>query len=329
MVRTVDVRDRPTDDEGTLASLVARAVRDDIISDEQAQRMLSMTSGLQDGRGRGGRLGGHVAEALGYVGAALVLIAGGVVAQQVWVDLTPWAHAVLLAVLAGVLMAAGAVVHGEPRTPLGRLGSVLWLLALGAVAGTASVVGEDLFDLEEAALGVAVTLPTTIVAGLLWRLRTRALQEVAVVAGLTASSVTLLALSAASLDDWGGLVVWSIGMAWFGLAWAGIVRPVRTGQVAGAVAALLGPLLMVGAGRPGLVLGVVTAAAVVAASVVLRETALSGLGVLGLFVFIPQMVFEFFGDALGAPVALLLSGGLLLGVALWLARAHGRESGTR
>ncbi len=45
--------------------------------------------------------------------------------------------------------------------------------------------------------------------------------------------------------------------------------------------------------------------------------------------FIPQMVFEFFGDALGAPVALLLSGGLLLGVALWLARAHGRKSSAR
>ncbi len=284
---------------------------------------------LQAADAQGGHLGALVAEALGYVGAALVLVAGVVVAQQVWVDLGAWSHAFLLAVLAAILLGAGAVVHGEPRTPLGRLGSVLWLLALGAVAGAASVVAEDMLDLEEAALGVAVTLPTTAVATLLWRLRVRTLQEIAVVAGLAASSVTLLALAAVSLDHWGGLLVWGIGVAWFVLAWAGVVRPVRTGQVAGAVAALVGPLQMVGAGRAGLVLGVVTAAALVAASVALRETVLSGLGVLGLFVFIPQLVFEFFGDQLGAPVALLLSGGLLLGVALWLARAHGRASRTR
>lgn len=127
----------------------------------------------------------------------------------------------------------------------------------------------------------------------------RALQEVAVVVGLAACSVTLADVS---LEAWGGLLVRSIGVAWFVLAWAGLVRPVRTGQVAGAVAALLGPLMMVGAGRGGLVLGVVTAAALVAASVGLRETVLSGLGVLGLFVFIPQTVSEFFGDQLGAPV---------------------------
>ncbi len=330
MVRTVDVRAQPTPVEEALAGLVAHAVRDGIIAPEQAERMLSrVPDEPQDADVRGGRLGAHVAEALGYVGAALVLVAGVVVAQQVWVDMSPWAHASLLAVLAVVLLAAGAVVHGEPRTPLGRLGSFLWLLALGAVAGTASVVAEELLELQEAALGVAVTSPTTVIAALLWRLRMRTLQEVAVVAGLTATSVTLLALAAVPLDDWGGLLVWSIGVAWFVLAWAGVVRPVRTGQVAGAVVALLGPLVMVGAGRGGLVLGVVTAAALVAASVALRETALSGLGVLGLFVFIPQMVFEFFGDQLGAPVALLVSGGLLLGVALWLARAHGHESDTR
>lgn len=319
--------------EGTpqdLSEVVARAQQEGIVSAEQAQRILALAptgqpivSTTPDVEPRAGHLAAYVAEALGYVGGVMMLVAGLFVAQQLWVDLPARGHAFMLAVLVVALLSAGAMVHGEPGTPLGRLGSFLWLLAVAAVAGMAAVVAEEMAGLEEAVQGIAITVPTTAVAMVLWVRRRRSLQEIAVFAGLLATGASLLALVDADLEVWGGLLVWTSGVAWVLLAGAGVVRPARTGLVVGAVAALQGPLMMGDSGSGGVLLGVITAGALVVASVALRETILLGLGVLGLFVFIPLAVFDVFGDQFGAPVALLLSGGLLLGIALWVARTRG------
>ena len=310
--------------------LLERARADGIVSAEQAGRLRALARTAAPVPTPHGRLRAWVAEALGYVGAALVLVAGMVTVGQFWADLAPWAHVALTGVLAVVLLGAGAVVSGDPGTPLGRLGSVLWFSGTGAVVGTSALAATELAGLEDAASGLASFGPATVVAIVVWRLRTRALQEVAVLVGVLATSAALLGMADVELEDWGGLLVWAIGVAWLALAWGEVVRPARTGRVVGAAVALLGPMMAFGAsGRWGPVLGVVTAGALVAASVPARETVLLALGVLGLFVFVPNLVFEYFGDELGAPVALLLSGVVLLGVALWIARSRrGTDGGT-
>lgn len=310
----------------TVRDVLARAVTDGIVSRDQADRILLLAGSEESARAPAGRLRAHVAEALGYVGAALVAIAALVTVQQFWADMTAGAHTALLAVVAVVLLVAGAFLHAEAGTPIGRLGSFLWLLGVAATAGTAATFAEDVLELEEAALGVATTAPPTVVAFALWSLRQRSLQQLAVLVGLAATSATLLALVDVTLEDWGGLMVWTLGLVWIVLARLDVVQPRRTGLFAGAVATLLGPLLMFGSSqRVGIVLGIATAATLVAASVLWRQTVLLGLGVLGLFVFVPTGVFEFFGDDLGAPVALMLSGLLLLGVALAVARMRIRD----
>ena len=308
----------------TWDDLVRRAVSEGIVSTDQAAalRGLAPAAGPPVPGGHG-RLRAWVAEALGYVGAALVLVAGMVTVGQFWAELAPWAHVALAGLLAVVLLAAGAVVSGEPGTPLGRLGSVLWFTGAGAVVGTSALAATELAGLEDAASGVAAFAPATAVAVVLWWRRRRALQEVAVVVGLIGTSASLLGMADVEMGDWGGLLVWAIGVAWLALAWGEVVQPARTGRVVGAAVALVGPLMAFGAsGRWGPVLGVVTAGALVAASVPARETVMLGLGVIGLFVFVPNLVFEYFGDELGAPMALLLSGVVLLGVSLWIARSR-------
>lgn len=65
---------------------------------------------------------------------------------------------------------------------------------------------------------------------------------------------------------------------------------------------------------PWPVLGLVAGLLLMAGSVWLRETVLLGLGVAGLFVYIPMTIFELFGESLGVPVALLITGLVLLAV---------------
>ncbi len=50
---------------------------------------------------------------------------------------------------------------------------------------------------------------------------------------------------------------------------------------------------------------------------------LLGVGAVGIFVFVPQVVFQYFGDSLGAPVALLISGAVLIGGAVALSKLMG------
>lgn len=327
MSRTIArVPARPSSPATSWPELVERAVADGIVSIEQAEQLRALVPAgpvPSAGDGAAGRLRARVAEALGYVGASLVVVAGALTAQQFWADLRPWSHVALAGMLALVLLVAGAAVEGQAGTPLGRLGSFLWAVAVVAVAGTASLVADELLELEEAAYAVTTFAPATVAGLVLWWARVRALQQLVVVVGVIATSTALLALLDVELEVWGGILVWAIGVAWLALAWGRVVHPSRTGRVAGAIASLLGPLMAFGApGRFGVVLGVVTAGGLVAASVPARETVLLGLGVLGLFVFVPNAVFEFFGDQLGAPVALLASGVVLLGVSLWIARAR-------
>ena len=64
----------------------------------------------------------------------------------------------------------------------------------------------------------------------------------------------------------------------------------------------------------------------VAVSVRLSENVMLGLGVAGLFVYVPMLIFEWFGDSLGAVVALLISGLVLLGVVVGVVRYRAEAS---
>jgi hypothetical protein len=62
-----------------------------------------------------------------------------------------------------------------------------------------------------------------------------------------------------------------------------------------------------------------------ALSVILNQTVLLGMGVAGLFVYIPATIFEVFGETLGVPVALLITGLILLGVVVVTVRLRTRQ----
>jgi hypothetical protein len=77
---------------------------------------------------------------------------------------------------------------------------------------------------------------------------------------------------------------------------------------------------------PGVILGVATAAALLAMSVRVHSTILLGFGTAGVFVFVPQVIVEFFGDSIGVPLALFVAGVVMLALALLVARLRLRVS---
>lgn len=309
-----------------LDATLREAVTEGIITAEQADQIAILEAGRQvPGAGeapRGGRLRPLVAEAVGYVGGALAMLAAFILAAEFWADLQPWARVALLAVAATGLLAAGVAARAE-RGPVDRLRGFLWMLSAAAVAGTVGVGLVEYTGLEGEPVTLAAGTAVVVYGGALWRARVAGLQQLVVLAGAVVALAAGLAVVDAALADWIGLAVWAVGVAWALLAWAGRIQPAAVGLAAGALLAVLAPATGAGAALGWLLgLGLVTAVGLAAASIPLRQMLPLALGIFGLVVYVPRIIFEYFEDTLGAPVSLLLTGIVLVAVAVVLARVR-------
>lgn len=268
--------------------------------------------------GRPVPLGSRLAEAAAYVGAVLVGTAGAVLAGQHWDELGRAGRVAILLGATLVLAAAGvAVAAVRPGGPVAlrqpehavrrRLASTALTIAAATAAGTVgNLVTDHAFPLG---IGAAVL----VLAATQW-LAPSAVSETA---GLAA--VALLAgsvLDEANPPDTalvGTLIV--VGLAWAALAWTpvltvpilGLALGLALALYWGAVAAFYGTQPEEGLGIAFLAL---LAAAGLAGYVRTGGWPLAAAAALALTV----LVFRLTSDSLGAPVALLLTGLLLLGM---------------
>jgi hypothetical protein len=271
-----------------------------------------------------------VAEAVGYVGAALALAAIGLFVGDVWPQLNVGGQLALVGLLTVLVAGAGQAVHGQPAPAMQRLTGVLWAAASLGSSWFAGIVAADLVmagtDATTTTAGVVAMLTAV---PLLLRRPSVPLHLVGI-GGAIATALSVSSLAALQPDIfWDGLLVIAVGGAWLLLGRGGWLAPRRVAEVLGAVAALLGAqVASFGDLRvPALALALLLAVGLVALAVLQEDGHHLIVGALGLFVLVPQLVFEVFGDALGAPATLLVIGLLLVLLAVGLGRAR-REVGT-
>jgi hypothetical protein len=270
---------------------------------------------------------GILAEAIGYVGGALALGALAALLSQLWVELTTGGRLALIATLGAVLGGAAVALRRSDVAMLRRLTHALAAGAALAAAWFVGVSSSEVVGADPSVTGLAVGATLVLTGGPVLVRRPNVPGHLVTLAGLATLTVAALTLAPILPDPlWFGLSLWAVGIAWALLARGGWVRPHLVGEVLGPVLALLA-LQVASAGDhrvAGLVLGVVTAGALVWLAVQLEGFHLLVLGAIGVFVAVPQLVFELFGDAIGAPATLLLVGLLLVVAAVGVGRA-GRE----
>jgi hypothetical protein len=274
-----------------------------------------------------------VAEVLGYVGGSLALIAVFILVGEFWADLETWAR--LLLVGAGTLafLIAGWFIRDIANDAIRRLASFAWALGTVGVAFWFGLLGDNVLDAEPETSLLIASVAALVVAFVLYRVSHRGLQQILLGGSVVAAALSLLARIEPAPEEYYGLAMWGIGAAWLFLAWGGHLRPEVTGYALGAIAVVLGPQFMrFGEATWPLLLGLVTAGILLTLSVTLRNTILLGFGAAGIFLFVPQIIFEYFEDTIGVPLALFLTGVVLLGAALLVARLrtevvgeHGNE----
>jgi hypothetical protein len=259
-----------------------------------------------------GRIGRGI-EAIAYLGAVLVLVALGVLATEFWDRLEPWGRLALAGVVAVVLFAVGLLLGRSEEPALRRAQTFAWFLTIAAVDLTATVLFQYILDVSNDQVILWVAFASVAASLTLWLLRQSVLQMVAL--GTSAAATLIAAISQVeTAPEWAfGLGLAGLGAAWLLLTWGGLLRPARTSYVLASIGILL-IAFPEGANLPWPVLGLVAGLGLMALSVPLDESALLGLGVAGLFIYIPMTIFEVFGESLGVPLALLITGLVLLGV---------------
>jgi len=268
----------------------------------------------------------RIAEVVGYVGAAFAVGAVALLLAEVWDLIVPLGRLALTLLLTVALIATGALLVGRGTDPMRRLAAVLWLAAVAAAAWTAGVVMVDLLTVSQRWLGTLVALPALLVAAaLLAAGRFVVLQLATLVALLVTAGTALSALSRLPIGSLvTGLLLLGAGVAWGVAGSGGWLGPRWSAETAGGVLALVGVSItrFGDAPRPSLAAGALLALALVGLSLPGRRVHLLFVGAAGLFIFVPQLVFELFADTLGAPATLLAAGLLLILLATGLGRVR-------
>ncbi len=268
---------------------------------------------------------GQVAEAVGYVGAALAIGALSLLLAELWRELLVGGRLALAGIVT-VLLAGGWWLLRERDEPaLARLASALGLGTVAAAGWLTSVAAFDALDLDDDRAALAIAGVIAVVAVTTYLPRRRGLPQITAHVGIGLVIAATLQQAPLELSPWWwGLVFWTFGLVWALLGAGGWLQPGRVAELVGGLAALFALLVNAfGSQRTGmLVLATVTAIVFVVVAVAGDRTSALVVGAAGLFVFVPQLTFEVFGDRIGAPATLLMVGLLLVVVAVGLARVR-------
>lgn len=266
-----------------------------------------------------------LAEAIGYVGAALALGAIGLLLGELWRDLLVGGRLALVAVLTVAVFGSAFALRASTSGAMRRLSGMLFTATVAGVGWFASVVGGDVLDLPWDRRGAVVATSMLLVAAPLYLWRRGLLLQLATLATTVATATTWLSMGQLTPDPvWYGVTVGAVGVAWFLLASGGWLVPRVPAEATGAFVALVGAQIASfdGPRVTALAVGLVVAAVLVWLSVHRDQLHHLVVGAVALFVLAPQLVFELFGDAIGAPATLLLVGLLLVLLAVGLGRAR-------
>ena len=271
-----------------------------------------------------------IAEALGYLGAALVLSAALALTAQLWSEFPVGVRIAVLLAVTALLLIVGWSIRNSVEPAFRRLASFLWLAAVAGAGFLGDVVASDALGIETG-FSIAIGIAMTPLATALWLQRRTAPQLVGVFAGpafLIAGISDVL-----GGDDAFGILLWGVGVIALVLARLNFISPERTAHALSSIAVLVGAQwaaafeLFSDTQGWGLALGLASALALQGLSVAWRSLVLLAFGSAGVLLFLPQIVDEYFGEAIGGTTALLVSGVALLAVALVAVRLRDKVSG--
>lgn len=300
--------------------LLHRAVDEGVLTKDQADTVLALSRPAEAPAGAEARPARvpPVLEALGYLGAVLIMVGAVSLVARFWDDIARWGRLAILGATAAALTGAGLAIRDEEEPVLWRLRSVLLLLATGATAGFTGLLVVDALDIKDQPAVILIGGAVALHSGLLWWRQDRPAQHLGCAAGLAmmlGGAVSWLGGEGGAI----GLSLWAAGALWLLASRRRLLPPELVGMLLGAVTTLVGAAVVTGEWRHfGALFGLATAAALITWGVRTEAFLLTAIGVLGSFGFLPATVNIYFKGTIGVPAVMLVSGAALLGLTAWL-----------
>lgn len=258
-----------------------------------------------------------VTASLATAGAILVLAGSGISISQRWLLVTDWERVAILASVAIGFLIAGFFVRWFTGSATQPLTELMWFASTGCVAGAAAIAAAGVYR-QPAAMTLLIASGTAAIYSIaLWLMCRRQMLMVAGFAGLVGTLCGAIPVVVADATPWlaVGLGLWLIGVAWTALGWL-YPEPLGTSVCVAAVLALAGPAIALHQTDWAYVVGIATAAAVMAVSVPLRNVVLVAFGSCALLGYITALVVKYADRWVGIPESLVIIGVALIAIAI-------------
>ncbi len=293
-----------------------------VVAGASRRRSGSVNTAHTDPTAVDGRTGGVplVAEAIGYLGGLLTIVAGWLVLGRLWKHLATWSRLTLLGIAAAALMAVGIAIGERRGAAATRLEAFVWVLSSAALGGFTGLFAFDVLDWRGPAIASLVGAVVALQSGALWRFDDRPAQQVV-------TSVAVAVGAGALVAQLGGnpgavsLVIYSLGLAALALGFARLVEIPEVQTLLGIAGVYIASMIMVGEWRAAApLLGLATATTIGLLGMRRHDVVLEAGGLLGLVEFLPWTLVYFFHRTVGLPVVFFLVGVALLGAAVAMFR---------
>lgn len=327
------------DTAATATRAVDALLAEGLLATDSRDRAQVVVAGALSGAGSGaisgpvadqGRAVSRIVEVVAYLGAALVLAAGGLFLVETWTDLGDAGQIGALVLVALVLGSAGLVARGTEAVRRRLAGTLLTGagLAAGVAVGLALELGEN--DWNDVYLpGVVGAVVVTLIAMAGYRLAPTAVGQLGMLGGTLFATVGVTGAQDGEEELWVGLTILVVGLAWLALAERRVFSELSVARSLGVSTALFGAQFVTILGEQEL-LGYALTAGLVVLGVVLYLSTLDwpylAVAVIGVTLVVPEAVNDWTDGSLGA-----VGGVLVAGVALLLASFAGyrlREEAT-
>ncbi|MBK7124981.1 MAG: DUF2157 domain-containing protein [Dehalococcoidia bacterium] len=272
-----------------------------------------------------------VLEALLYLGVVVLSVGVFSLFVQQWEDLESWARLAAIGVPTLLLLGVGAALHAGSEPQLQRGGQAAWMATVGLFAGFAAVTineyGLGLGDPGDPGALLAIAGATFALAVILWVVSPTYPQVFAI-----AGSTIFLGQAVGNWPDdfsqaFAGMTIFAIAVVAIALAEARWLTPLLATRVLFSGLAIMGPF-EAGVDRGAIafeLLAGAMAAAVIAYGVLRASFLVVLVGVGGAFFVLINFILRHFSERLGAPVAMMISGGILV-AGVFLLAIYRRES---
>lgn len=313
----------------TLAEELGSWVAAGLISEEQAS---AIEQHVASSRATSWQGGGHagadprtslVVEALGYIGALVMVVGTGILVGIYWADLPVPLRLVLIGATAVALVGAGFTVPDRHDGVTTRLRAVLWAAGVVAIGAFMVVFSDEVLDLHDEDQVWLVGAATALPAAVLWWLRRTWGQQLALFVPLALTGAGTALQVWPDSDAAPGAAIWTLSVLGAALCWVGWIAPRTSGVSFAAAGATLGGLMM--DDDLGIALALAAAVGAIALALLERERVWLGVGAVALLYTAPTAARAWFPGRLSAALTFIVTGGVLVGAAAWLVRHRGAE----